>query len=379
MSGGRVVTVNAATSTLTCLETLVANDGTSVANFELVVVTDSGPQQGIAAANISLASSRGATDTIVKVDSATNRNGRFRFTAVSSTLGNPVFTATVLGRVITQTATVQFGTVVQPAFEFTSDWGTATGTSDAALRDTDQVVDWGTLVGSNTNRSVDASTGLDFPSTNVLRIGTEWNGSGSSSFIPRLSNTLAIPDVGDSKYYRWYIRWVVPEAVTTWGTPHPIQDGPDAANANWLFECRRGTGGTKVTVGWNPINNVFPNNRWHAIDALDLNETYRVELKLTRTASTLYTLEPRVYDADGILVLDGSDFLNQTGVGSTALSSGYEFTFQDTAHLEDFQMGTNGAFQGTSSGDHPVDYCYQGCVAISADDWCGPYVDGETA
>jgi hypothetical protein len=372
----RVVTVNAATSTLVCLESEVENDGTSVANFELVVVTDSGPQQGIAAANVSLASSRGATDTIVKVDSATNRNGRFRFTVVSSTVGNPVFTATVLGRVITQTATVQFGTVVQPAFEFVSDWSAATGLSEAALRDTARTPSWTTYDNDGLTEII-AATGLDFPTTNVLRVTTSWNGSGSSGSIIRLDESAAVipvPAVDESIYYRWYFRAAVPSEVSTWGTPHPIQDGFNAADANWEFGARR-TGSGLWKPRFNCTGNAWPNDSWILTSDLSTNETYRFEMKLTRTASGTFTMDARIFDDTGSLLYDASDFNNSNA--SANLSSAPTMTIKNAAELAGLNCGSNGAFQGTTSGDHPFVYCYQGGFAVSVADWCGPYVSGE--
>jgi len=354
------------------LESEVENDGTSVANFELVVVTDSGPQQGIAAANISLASSRGATDTITKVDTATNRNGRFRFTVVSSTGGNPVFTATVLGRVITETATVQFGAVVQPAFEFTTAWADSTGSSSTALRDG---TTWDSVSGSNTNVSVIASTGLDFPSTNVLSVQTLWNGLGSSSRTIRKTG-LGTPAISDTRYYRFYLRVTVPDGIEM-GTPHPVQDGFDAATSNWLFEMRQGDTAGKYTPVLQSRSTAFPNTRYAVLNGLDRGETYRIEIRITRTGSTTYTQSIRIYDSTGTLALDDSDFLNQTGTGATALSTQPTFTLNDAAYLDGFTMGTNGAFQGSVSGDHPLQFCYQGAAAISDADWCGVYVSGE--
>jgi hypothetical protein len=342
----------------------------------LVVVTDSGPQQGIAAASVSLASSRGATDTITKVDTATNRNGRFRFTVVSSTVGNPVFTATVLGRVVTQTATVQFGTVVQPAFVFVSDWGTATGLTEAALRDTGRTPSWTTYDPDGLTEII-AATGLDFPSANVLRVTTSWNGSGSSGSIIRLDEStgvIPVPAVNDSLYYRWYFRAAVPSAVSTWGTPHPIQDGFNAADANWEFGARR-TGAGLWKPRFNASGTAWPNDSWILDTNLSTDTTYRFEMKLTRTATGLFTMDARVYNSAGTLLSDGSNFLNSNS--SASLTSAPSLTIKNAAEFGGLNSGSNGAFQGTTSGDHPFVFCYQGGFAVSAADWCGPYVSGE--
>jgi hypothetical protein len=371
----RVIYISAGTSTVAVSPAVIANDGVESATITVRVLDDRGePVAGFAAANIVLAST-GTGNTITQPTGATNQDGVITGSIVSTVSAIKTISATVAGLAVTDTASLNVGGVL--SLVFASDWGTATGTTDAALRDTDQTLPWETLVTGNTNRDVIASTGLDFPSTNVLRVGTQWNGSGSAAFIPRITEELPALGIGNSRYYRWYIRWVVPTSLTTWGTPHPIQDGPDAATGNWLFESRRGTGGTKVTIGWNPPANTFPNNRWWAIDALDIDTTYRVELKATRTGTTTFTLDARVYNTANTLLLDGSDFLNQEGLGSTSLADVPSLTMRDVTQLRSFQVGTNGAFQGTTSGDHPVDFCYQGCVAISDETWCGAYVNGE--
>jgi hypothetical protein len=212
---------------------------------------------------------------------------------------------------------------------------------------------------------------------NVLHIVTEWNGSGSSSKIPRLTDGLPALDIGVSRFYRWYMRFDVPTSVATWGSPHPIQDGPDASNFNWELETRRGTGGTKVSPMWTLSNNPFPNNRWAALDGLDVGETYRFEMQFNRTGTTTYNLHAKVFDSAGVQVLGDADFLNQTGTGSTSLADVPTLTISKLDELRSFQCGTNGAFQGTVAGDHPVTFCYQGGFAISDDDWIGPYVNGE--
>jgi hypothetical protein len=100
-------------------------------------------------------------------------------------------------------------------------------------------------------------------------------------------------------------------------------------------------------------------------------------VQVHRIGATTYNLHIRVYDDDGVLVLSDSDFVNAAGSGTADLSETPTFTFRDVNTLANFQCGTNGAFQGTVEGDHPVTFCHQGGFAVSAADWCGPYVSGE--
>ena len=253
---------------------------------------------------------------------------------------------------------------------FASDWGTGTGSGDAALRDTGKALPWASVSGGNLNVAVVASTGLDFPTTNVLSVQTQWNGTGSSSKIIRRTG-FGVPAVGESRFYRWYIRITVPDGISM-GSPHPIQDGFDAGTSNWQFETRAGTTGT-----WTPSlqfnANVFPNDGWRALNALNRGQTYRFELRVTRTDTTTFTASMRVYNSAGVQVLGDSDFKNQSGLGSSSLADVPTVNFVDASYLDGFTMGTNGAFQGSTSGDHPLQFCYQGAAAISNEAWCGPY------
>lgn len=370
--GGRVVFLDQAASTVTVSPAVIANDGVESATITVRLVnTDGRPMPGLP---VTL-SSTGTGNTITQPVGVTNQDGVITGSIVSTGAAIKTISATALGGALTDTASLDVGGA--SSLVFASAFDNSTGNSSTALRDG---TNWTSLNGSNDNCAVIAATGLGFPAAmdNVLHIVTEWNGSGSSSKIPRLTGGLTIPDVGESIFYRWYFRADVPTSVPTWGSPHPIQDGPDGGNFNWELETRRGTGGTVFSPMWTLANNAFPNNRWAALDALDVGSTYRFELQLFRKSTTTYQLNARVYDTDDTtLLLSNADFINQTGVGSTSLADNPEFTFGDINQLANFQCGTNGAFQGTVSGDHPVTFCYQSGFAVSATSWCGPYVNGE--
>ncbi len=99
--------VSAANSSLARSPATIDNDGVDACVVTLTVRDQfNAAMAGITAANISLASSRGATDTIAEVDTETDANGAFRFEVTSVTVGSPVFTATANAVFITQTATV---------------------------------------------------------------------------------------------------------------------------------------------------------------------------------------------------------------------------------------------------------------------------------
>jgi hypothetical protein len=99
---------DAGQSTVSASPTSVAADGVTTSTIT-VTVKDSGGNP-LAGKTVTLASSRGATDTISAASGASDSNGHVTFTVKSSTAGSPVFTATDTtdSVTVTQTATVNF-------------------------------------------------------------------------------------------------------------------------------------------------------------------------------------------------------------------------------------------------------------------------------
>ena len=105
---------SAANSTVTALPTSVTADGINNSTIT-VTLLDSGSLPAVGK-TVTLASNRGATDTISAASGISNASGVVTFTVKSTTTGSPVFTATDTTDtvVVTQTATVNF-TAVPPA------------------------------------------------------------------------------------------------------------------------------------------------------------------------------------------------------------------------------------------------------------------------
>jgi hypothetical protein len=370
----RVITLSAAESeVLSDLSSIEPTTG--VANISVYAKqADGTPFANMLVSGNIVVASTGTGNTITAVDTRTDQQGRARFTFASTVSEAKTISATVLGRAVTQTAAVTVTGASGVAALFSSAWTTGTGLSEAALRDTSAAVPW-TSYDNDGLTEIIAATGLDFPTTNVLEVTTSWNGSGSSGSIVRLASTIAVPGVGDSLYYRWYWRAAVPSAVSTWGTPHPIQDGFSAATANWEFGVRR-TGSGLYKPRFNLTANAWPNDSWISDTDLSTDATYRFEMRLHRTGTTTCTIEARVYNAAGTLILDNGDFFNSNTTAN--LSSAPTLSLRDAAELAGLNAGSNGAFQGTTSGDHPFVYCYQGGFRVSEVGWCGPFESGET-
>jgi hypothetical protein len=267
---------------------------------------------------------------------------------------------------------VQQGIQQPPAVVFHSDWSTALGTSDDAKLDRGQDLPWDRFIGNGRLSEVVPSTGLDFPSPNVLLVIAGWRGSppGAAAENPRIDG-LPIPDVGESLFFRWYKRVVVPDAWAGDENTHPIQDANTGAETNWMQEVTVSPDGT-WSHSWQVGANAWPNNRWYA-PRLNKNQTYRFELQIHRLGTNTFQMHSRIYDSAGRLLYDDEDFTNVNGTGTLAEQPTLEF--RDISILAGLQVGFNGLSSGVQS-DFPMPLYYQGCVAIRTDDWCGPYSGG---
>lgn len=264
---------------------------------------------------------------------------------------------------------------------FASDWGTALGSGDDALRDTGKLVPWTELAG--TGLSVIPSTGLDFPTPNVLEVSATETTPGSADI--RFGHTrligLPIPAVGESLFYRWYLRVAVPDALDSInsGAPHPIQDGTSASQSNWMFETVIQQNGT-----WGPrlfsfaAANAFPNNRWGAPAPFQKNQTYRIELQIHRVGTSTFTPHARVFDSAGGLLYGDADIANQGGGGTVTFADAPVLDLNILGNLTRLQAGNNAPnWVNLQSADFPFVMYYQGAFCVRTDTWCGPWQQGE--
>lgn len=373
-----VAWVDVAESTLTCAETEVPDDGTTPANFEAVLYdTDGIPVTGLSAAYVVLSSSRGATDTITAVDTVTNRNGRFQWTVVSSTAGTPVFTVTVNGVAVTETATVEFtGTPALPTLDWFGDWSYDTGTGADAVGDGPSGSRKFNQIGGSGSEVIVNPGGLGFPASlaNILEVNLLQANSGYTE--PRKTDLTVIGD-GETRYYRVYYR-LDSETDVAVSDPeqHPIQDGSSAGQINWGWWVYQSTGGAgKWTLQWRPSAsaNSYPYTRWQLSTPLDKDTTYRFEWYIARITSTTFKAAVRIYSDADVLLYDSSDFYDDLGVTDLATyMASNNFTFFNVANMAGLNTGSNG-LGGTDW--HPgIVYSYQGAAASGVDcGWIGPY------
>ena len=251
------------------------------------------------------------------------------------------------------------GTVEGLLFE--SDWSTATGTDRAAVSDGERWTQVGT---NNVHAGVIPADGLDFPTANVLEVVADGHGK-----VIRY-DALPIPGIGESRFYRWYFRVVVPDEFSSDDpNTHPIQDGNAAGQTNWMFNVNFDYAATGV---WNMRFSVatpetdWPNYGWEP-PTLDKHVTYRIELRVDRVGDDTFQLHPRIYGSDDTLLYDDDDFQNIDRTDT--LASTPTFRFRDLANLN----GLNSGYNGLGGVTDPMTIYYEGAFCVRSDTWCGPY------
>jgi hypothetical protein len=295
-----------------------------------------------------------------------------------SVTGSNPLTGVVVAASGSATATFAVQVVSTAGVVFHSDFGTARGTSEAALLDTGKEVPWDIQVGNGRMNEVVAAAGLGFPAAmaNVLRCGLEWNGNGAPTQLVRLENNRAhipIPAVGGSIFYRWYIRVEQADAYTVDTNTHPIQDGFAVSDCNWFLRIESLGNGTFIGR-WQVTNtNEFPNG-FYSPPPLPKGEVFRYELQILRNTTSTFQIHTRVFDDEGRQVLSDSDFRNANG--AVSLADNPSINIHVLANLAGLNAGHNGVFGPGQQELFPMLHSYQGGFAVRTDTWCGAYENG---
>jgi hypothetical protein len=267
-----------------------------------------------------------------------------------------------------------------PAPLFYSDWSTATGATDAALRDTGKVVPWPHLGNESGILSVVASTGLGFPAgmTNVMRVqlGPGTVGGAAVSIVP----ADAIIPTGTT-YYRFYLLNAVSDAEgdksSAINSVHYIESNTGSPQPwTWCLASKNdgtfplqfqsiATGAGSFLLGGKSYGSPIWTDFF-----LTKNSPYRIEWALTRTAADTHTLDIRIYNAAGALVYD-KDNIYKAQAETTLATAGVDLPLTD-ATLGGFYLGSNGG-QPPWTPMTNVQYIYYGGVMVRTDDWCGAY------
>jgi hypothetical protein len=295
----------------------------------------------------------------------TNVNGvaTFANVSISGTAGSRTlsFSATGLTSVVSEPVAITVPPPPPPVAGvlFQSDWSSALGTTDFAILDGARASPW--TVSGGVGLEVIPATGLDFPSTNVLRATASVERSG---FALLRKTGLPVPAAPFNRYYRWYYRHVKP-SIAGGNNQHPVQDGNAQSDCNWTFNVNQIDNATyRVNFG---VEGVFPNDRWFS-PILQTNVTYRFEVHFVALSASASQLHVRVYDSRGVLLYDDDDFRNQAG--TSTLASNPTFGMNNIANLDGLNAGVNGVVNLTQD----VVHSYQGAFAVCSNGWCGPYV-----
>lgn len=271
------------------------------------------------------------------------------------------------------------------------DWGTELGTTSAALLDSAKSAAFTASEGGGNSLEVVSSDDLGFPSLNVLKLFASGTAaSWKALFFQESDNHFAVPALGASLFYRWYVRM---ETNAVDNATHLIHAGPSTSisanvwfigfnisGSNWrptLFVQNQGTGVSDYNAWATYVGEVIQH-------PLALGTVYVFELQIERDATDadIFYAKMWVTDTEGVEVLGPEDFNNadfNTGPLET-LADDPELHFGDTGgaatSLQELCMGING-FDGNPGGG--TTYGYLGCVAIRTAGRCGLYNPAEAS
>lgn len=348
-------TVSASQSEVTASPASIGNDGVETSTVTVTIRNAAGaPLSGKA---VTIAST-GSNNTLVQ-PGTTDSNGQATGTIASTTAEAKTISASSEGISITDTAAITVesgGGLLTPVFQ--SDWEAGTR-SDGGV--------WNVFTGQADKTVVVASTGLDFPTTNVLRV--QYIDTIGGSEVLRATG-LGVPAIGDTRWYRWYYRLVIADGVSVSDPEvHHIQDGASAGTSNWLFKTyhdgvsSKGTAADKWVPHFHVQSTTSPGpftNRFDGPD-LDKNTTYRFALGITITGATTFTCQARIYDSAGNQLHTETAFTDTTSP-STHLGQ-VTVTANNMSYFDGINAGGNG-LGGTDWHDEDPIFDYQGGIAV---------------
>lgn len=254
---------------------------------------------------------------------------------------------------------------------FRSDWSTATGTSDAALRDTGKGTPWQTVEDADAKLTVIATSARSFPTTNILQVKHQIGAQSHAQVYG--TNIWPLPAVGQSLFFREYFRNEIADAEgdksSFIGSCHPLESNI-GGTTSWEFLVASKNDGTfpfqhhlaeGTATFWIPGPNPQVN--------LSKLTTYRFERQFLRTATDTYTLDMRIYSSADALLYDATTISWSHNATLTTLAAGGAGLTLTDANMRGFALGTNGG-QWTFVADQ---FTFWGGVCVRSDDWCGAY------
>jgi len=256
------------------------------------------------------------------------------------------------------------------SFAFQSDWGTATGTSIAAIED-GGIWNHSLSVVGNTGPEAEvvAGAGVGWTRTsNVLRVQN--NGSGANLGI----GAENLVPASTSFFLRYWIR----NDDTGANLNHPVWWGPAAGDLEMICgHTFHGASKYGVSVWLDNVPGVGSARAYVCAAAppgsanLTNGTWYRYEILLDFITSTRVQPWPRIYDTSGSLLWDSDDFIsygyeNQT-LTNVNNAGGY-IQLTDAEKARDFWMGTEGGTGTVDTGEYWY-YAEVRCWLTSVGSW----------
>ncbi len=264
------------------------------------------------------------------------------------------------------------------------EWDSALGTSDNAIMDQGRTRPFDATAGNaasdDTVEVFDTSSeSRDYPTDNfcVFESSQSPDGPGTSwAFLRTTGNYADALADGDSVAWRYYKRVVMTDAMINadqdiHGDEYTTQSGAQVSGPfghTEFFDTGAGIGDYDIGIF------DLGSSTWYRLPGfpLDRDVTYRREILMTRTGSTTFTLDYRIYDISDNLLFDGTNFVD----GSSNQLSAQSFTGNATEHwntIQNWHIGINSIF-GYTGADLPAFEFAAFAIAAGADaTWLGEY------
>src|SRR5712691_2000792 len=278
---------------------------------------------------------------------------------------------------ITATSEGQSGsatvTVVPPGaggVVFESDWSTATGTSQSAVRDGTR---WGNYWEFNNGSGVQLLSvvaGGPPGYANALRVLQRGSVPGYAADLQQDN----LPILSTDYYVRFYMR----NDDTSPAGDHVVTPNIQAYQNLTYMRKFSGTNGWQFVISLYGCSFIYPISHIGPTITLNHGVWYRFEYFVHFVDATHVQVHPRVYDASGTQILGDADYLQQdpgsavwNGRSDWTLASLYATGFSycvNPGPLQSFAVGNNGQQASVDTG---LSWYYAG-VQIRTDRWPGP-------
>ena len=258
---------------------------------------------------------------------------------------------------------------------FSSDWSTAGGRSDEAIRDAGKTAPWdvyNNYVGANL-LSVVPATGRGFPARMANVLAVEYRGENSGD-VNSVGRWPAPVGVDQFLYFRLYVRnemranAIGASEVTL--SHHPWQPADLNCLSEWTWHTGQPNASGRYEVFFQ--RSVQPSaSRWWRLPDLNRNTTYRFEWRLGRD-SRGYRADFRIYGPDDVTLLYDNDDFRSTETGTTLAAwyaAGNRLTAFRASCMNSWFLGNNGPSGWAATGE----FMYYGGAQVRTRDWPGPY------